>query len=382
MTRVFSFFISLSVFLISCTKDHEVNSDQEILNKYLSLPGHPYNYNQIEVPPFLDKSLIEKQDNTPVDGEVSDQIATLGRVLFYDKNLSINKSVSCASCHHQKFGFSDTARFSKGHANGVTKRHSMGLANARFRTSALYFWDGRANGLEDQVLKPIQDAVEMNLTLDQLIDRVKSQPYYPILFNRAYGSAEVDTGKIASALAQFVRSMQSFKSAYDEGRMFHHRDSSFSNFTDQENFGKLLFFDFNKGNCSGCHATDAFVMDIPRNNGLLLENNGSTDIGQQGSTGDPLDRGKFIAPSLRNIGLRPPYMHDGRFQTLKEVITHYSDGVTWSQTLDPHLHGAQPNSAKRFNLSNAEKEALVAFLKTLTDYTFIEDERFRNPFIE
>lgn len=366
----------------SCRKSDTGLSDQSVINRYLNIPSNPFNYSAISVPDFLDKALIENQDNTPITNDISDDGATLGRVLFYDKNLSINKTISCASCHQQQFGFSDTATFSIGHAGGTTNRHSMALGNSRFRTSGIFFWDGRASTLEVQVLKPIQDGTEMNLTLSQLIERVEAQPYYPILFKRAFGSSGIDTTKIAKALAQFVRSMQSFDSKYDQGRMTTHRDSNFTHYSAQENLGKSLFFDFNKGNCAGCHYSDAFVMDIPRNNGLVSENTGNADIGYQGTTGDALDLGKFIAPSLRNIGVRPPYMHDGRFSTLREVVSHYSEGILWSETLDPHLLGAQPNTAKRFDLTNVEKDAVAAFLHTLTDQTFLEDERFSNPFVE
>ncbi|MFT5513731.1 MAG: cytochrome c peroxidase [Bacteroidia bacterium] len=374
-------FLTIGLLPSSCRENDTGLFDESVINQYLNLPPNPHNYTAITVPDFLDKKLIERQDNTPITNEISDNGATLGRVLFYDKNLSLSKTISCASCHQQQFGFSDTARFSVGHAGDKTKRHSMALANSRFRTSGIFFWDGRASALEVQVLKPIQDATEMNLTLTQLIEMVEAQPYYPILFKRAFGTTSIDTVKIAQALAQFVRSMQSFDSKYDQGRLNDQRDSSFTNFSTQENLGKSLFFNFSKGNCAGCHYSDAFVMDIPRNNGLVSENTSNADIGYLGTTGDPQDLGKFIAPSLRNIGVRPPYMHDGRFATLGEVVSHYSESILWSETLDPHLLGSQPNTAKRFNLNNTEKEALVAFLNTLTDNVIFSDERFSDPFI-
>ncbi len=370
----------LALCIIGC-RDKDLLDDNEVLNQYLNLPDEPYQYASLEIPSYLDRDLIRKQDNTPTDNVITDEGATLGRVLFYDTRLSKNNTISCASCHQQQFGFGDTARFSLGFLGGRTNRHSMGLANARYRVSKLFFWDGRAATLEDQVLMPIQDAEEMGLTLPELVDIVGNQPYYPILFNQAFGSPEISSDKISRALAQFVRSIQSFDSKYDAGRMVHAKDEDFANFSALENFGKTLFFDVRKGNCGGCHYSDAFVLDVPRNNGLdSWENPGSNDIGYQGTTQNNLDQGKFIAPSLRNIAIRPPYMHNGRFTTLDQVVDHYSQNIQWSTTLDAHLQGANQQTALQFNLTQDEKNALVAFMETLTDLTLLNDTRFSNPF--
>ena len=363
----------------SC-RDKDLLQEDEVLKEHLLLPDQPFNY-QVGVPEHLNKELILKQDNTPAEGWVSDEGATLGRVLFYDTKLSANGTIACASCHQQPFGFSDSARFSRGHLGGLTGRHSMGLSNARFRAYGEFFWDARAASLEDQVLMPFQDPVEMGLTLDQLVDIVSSQPYYPILFKRAYGNSEISADRISNALAQFVRSMVSFESRYDEGRKKHRIEEDFRNFTQLENQGKSIFFDVKKGNCGGCHFTEAFVMDVPRNNGLdVWESSNDNDIGYEKTTDNALDRGKFIAPSLRNIAVRPPYMHDGRFKTLREVVNHYSEGIVWSSTLDDHLKSGMPNTPIRLNLSEAEKEALIAFLETLTDQTVLTHPKFSNPF--
>lgn len=367
------------LFISSC-REEPVTSNDEILAQYLNLPQSPYNYQALDVPVHLDKTFIYKQDNTPSDNPTTNEGATLGRVLFYDKILSKNNTIACASCHKQANAFSDTAQFSMGHLGGQTKRHSMGLSNARFRASHLFFWDGRASSIEEQVLMPIQDQVEMGLTLEELVSKIKAQPYYPILFERAYGSTEINSDKIAEALAQFIRSLLSFESKYDDGRVDHEQNEDFSNFTAQENLGKALFFDVKKGNCGGCHLTEAFVADFPRNNGLdAWESSQGNDVGYESVTKDPQDKGKFIPPSLRNIGIRPPYMHDGRFKTLMEVVNHYSDNIQWSNTLDVHLIG-EPGTAKRFNLTPTEKDALVAFMHTLTDQNFISNKKFSNPF--
>ncbi len=352
-----------------------------MLQDYLNLPETPYDYSGIDVPSFLDRNHLFANVNNNPNNPTTDWGATLGRVLFYDVNLSENNTISCASCHKQSLGFSDDKQFSEGFLGGKTGRHSMGLANAQYRGSNLYFWDGRAKGIEEQVLMPIQDEVEMGMHLDTLVSKLGRIEYYPILFAKAFDSEEITYQKIAWALAQFVRSMQSFNSPYDQGRSMHHHDSAFSNYTSEENLGKTLFFDINKGNCGGCHATDAFITDVPRNNGLdVWETTNDKDIGYEKVTGSELDRGKFIAPSLRNIAIRPPYMHDGRFNTLMEVVNHYSDGIIWSNSLDPHLKAQNPNLPIRFNLTEVEKQALVAFMKTLTDEELRRDKRFSNPF--
>lgn len=367
--------------MVTSCRDKDLVTDNEILNQYLNLPDNPYDYASSDIPDYLDKDLILKQDNQPVGNEITNNGATLGRVLFYDKHLSANGTTACASCHKQSLAFGDSSKLSVGHLGGFTGRHSMGLSNARFRAVGIFFWDGRAASLEDQVLMPFQDPVEMGLTLDQLVAKVEEQPYYPILFKRAFGSEEITSEKISRALAQFVRSITSFNSRYDQGRKNHKRLDDFSNFTAEENLGKQLFFDVKKGNCGGCHLSDAFVMDVPRNNGLdVWESPGGKDIGYQKTSGDPLDMGKFIAPSLRNIGIRPPYMHDGRFSSLEDVVNHYSENIQWSSTLDRHLFGTEPNTAVRFNLSVQEKAAMVAFLKTLTDESLTTDPRFSSPF--
>ncbi len=377
---ILTFLVATCICLFGC-RDKDYISDDDILAQYVNLPKVPYAYANISIPEQLDKSLIQQQDNTPVGNEITNWGATLGRVLFYDKLLSRNMSISCASCHIQSIGFSDSAKFSTGFIGGKTGRHSMGIANTRFRVSSIFFWDGRAQTLEEQVLQPIQDTVEMGLSLAALLKRLQKQPYYKVLFKKAYGDTLISVDRTAKSLAQFVRSIQSFNSKYDAGRTNHSKTEDFTNFTAQENIGKAIFFDLKKGNCGGCHYTDGFVMDVPRNNGLdIWETTNDKDVGYENTTSDENDRGKFIAPSLRNIALRPPYMHDGRFATLEQVVDHYSDNIQWSNTLDDHLKATNPNTAVRFNLSNEEKKALVSFLKTLNDNKTTTDHRFTDPF--
>ena len=369
-------FILLAIGLLSCGKDVSLDMGNAMLN----LPEEPHDYSSFEIPGYLDRDLILLQDNTPLDNELDNNVVTLGRVLFYDKLLSVDQSLSCASCHQQQFGFSDTARFSVGFDGQETRRHSMALANIRYRPGATFFWDGRATSIEHQVLQPIEDPVEMNLSLDSAVARIQSTSYYPDLFEKAFGSDEVTRTKIARSLAQFTRALISVGSRYDKGMSIHGRIEDFSNFTAEENFGKALFFNPDKGFCSGCHYTDLFIMDIPRNNGLEWEVSNDLDAGFEEVTGSNLDFRKFIAPSLRNIAVRPPYMHDGRFSTLEQVVRHYSDEIHWSVSLDNHLKSSDPSKAKRFNLDDNEISAIAAFLGTLTDDEFLHDEKFSSPF--
>lgn len=351
----------------------------------LDLPAEPYDYDTVLPQHYREETLgfagqrpATADDNTPGNNPLTDAGATLGRVLFYDKNLSANRTVACASCHKAELGFSDDAVLSEGFEGGQTRRHSMGLVNARFYRSRSFFWDQRAATLEDQVLMPFQDEVEMGMTLDGLIARVEAGDYYPPLFEAAFGDPEVTAGRISRALAQFVRSIVSVSSRYDEGRaQVGHRLADFPNFNAAENRGKWLFSNVppNGGlGCFFCHQGEAFVAIEATNNGLEADFSGDRGYGEV--TGEFRDGSTFKVPSLRNVELRPPYMHDGRFATLEEVIEHYSEDVQRHPNLGPPLIGLGS-----LRLSDPDKAALVAFLKTLTDHSLAEDPRFLDPFV-
>ncbi|MEM9458008.1 MAG: cytochrome c peroxidase [Myxococcota bacterium] len=360
---------------------------------HLDLPWPPYDYDP-ELPAHFETAAVQALDNTPADNPIRDPGATLGRVLFYDVALSANETISCASCHPQSTGFSDTLTLSEGFDGGLTGRNSMGLANARFYAAGHFFWDERADTLEDQVLMPIQDPVEMGLTLEQLVQRVQQQPYYPALFAQAFGDETVDADRISRALAQFVRAMVSYRAPWDEGiAQVNDPTDDFPNYTAQQNLGKAVFF--GPGRCAVCHLEQdgpppppgqplpnraIFMLTEAANNGLdaALDNadNGVGDV-----VGDPGLNGVFKSPSLRNVALTAPYMHDGRFDTLAQVVEHYDSGVQPHPNLDPRLRmpgpGGQP---QRLNLSDPEKAALVEFMHTLTDDALAQDERFADPF--
>jgi cytochrome c peroxidase len=342
----------------------------------LHLPGVPFNYSP-PLPPHYLAPPVRNQDNTPTNNPVTNAGATLGRVLFYDKRLSTNGTVSCASCHQQQVGFSDPRKFSVGFAGGLTGRNSMGLNNARYYARGRFFWDERAATLEDQVLQPIQNAVEMGMTLPALVTRLAAEPFYTNLFTVAFGSPAVDTNRISQALAQFVRSMVSTRSKHDAGV-----GVGFTNFTAQENLGRQIFLgQVGNATCAACHGTDAHTAPNINNNGLEFP---YVDLGVGGITGRAQDNGLFKVPSLRNIELTAPYMHDGRFATLEEVVEFYNSGVVMNPNLPPPLRAppmpGQPPAPLRLNLTAAQKAALVAFLKTLTDTSLTTDVRFSDPF--
>ncbi len=349
---------------------------------YLNLPATPYEYNVL-LPTYYANN-VANVDNTPVTNPTTNHGATLGRVLFYDKNLSINRTVSCSSCHKQNEGFSDSRTLSIGFAGGTTDRHAMTMMNARYYTRGRFFWDERAATLEDQVLQPLQNSVEMGLTAAQISERVTEQPYYNQLFINAFGDNTITNDRISKALAQFVRSIVSYQSKYDIGRAtVNGPNQPFSNFTAQENQGKQLFFTpipQGGGGCAGCHGTEAFISTRPENNGIDLAS--TTDLGVGGVAPiRPNLIGNFKNSSIRNIELTAPYMHDGRFSTLEQVVEHYNSGIQAHPNLSGILKDANGNPV-RLNFSTAQKNALVAFMKTLTDNSIATEARWSNPFCQ
>jgi cytochrome c peroxidase len=337
----------------------------------LRLPDTPYHYADIDLPAHFQAPAAGRFDRTPADNPVTDHGAMLGRVLFYDTRLSANNTVSCGSCHVQKNAFADPNRSSKGFEGKRTDRHGMSLANLRYSVRGRFFWDERARSLEEAVLVPIQSKIEMGQDLTRLTEILAKDEHYPELFQKAFGDRRGTQERIAKALAQFLRSMVSYRSKYDEGRakVASVRDD-FPNFTVQENRGKALFVN----NCASCHlpGQDAhFATVAPANNGLDADFK-TADGGVGDITLDGRDIGRFRSPSLRNVERTAPYMHDGRFDTLEKVIDHYSKEVQPHPNLNPQM--------RRLNFTESEKAALVAFLKTLTDHQFLTDPKFSDPF--
>ena len=370
-------FLLLSALLVWGCQGSPSPTEPALPSRTLRLPTQPHNYAQPALPPFFSGTDLVRADNMPSSNPTTDPGATLGRVLFYDETLSGNRTTSCASCHKIARGFDDDKPLSTGFAGGQTRRNSMALANARFYPRGRFLWDERAETLEAQALLPFQDPVEMGLTLDELVARVQGETYYPPLFEAAFGDPAVTADRISRALAQFIRSMVSYRSRYDQGRAQVTRAAAerFPNFTEQENLGRRIFFGPD-GRCSQCHTTDAFVLVRPHNTGLDAA---TTDAGLQQVTGVARDAAHFKAPSLRNAGLRTFFMHDGRFTTLEEVVEFYNSGVQAHPNLDPALRFG--SEARRLGLTVEEKAALVAFLHTLTDYEMVNDPKFSDPFV-
>jgi cytochrome c peroxidase len=323
---------------------------------------------------------VQGRTNAPIDNPVTDRGAFLGRVLFYDRRLSINERVSCSTCHRQRSGFTDTLRFSIGF-NGTdrTTFRTMRLLNARFYAPGQAFWNRRAGSLEEQVTQPIRNAVEMGFDsthggFDALLTRMDGLGYYSELFTWVYGDSVVSEARIQLALAQFVRSLVSYQSRFDSAwsRVYNAAlpdkglGGPFPDFTQQENRGKQLFIAgpaSGGGGCVSCHVPPTFAL-----------------VGNALSNG--LDSGEtriFKAPALRSLTLSGPFMHDGRFRTLAQVVTHYLSGVKDGPALDTRLRG--PNGLpQRLQFSAADQAALVAFLRTLTDNSVARDPKFADPF--
>ncbi|MEO6386070.1 MAG: cytochrome c peroxidase [Sphingomonas sp.] len=336
------------------------------------------NYSAPPLPAYFDQT-VKALDNGPPRNAVSDRVATLGRVLFYDLQLSTNNRASCASCHQQRVGFTDAMRFSNGISSaGTTDVHAMRLGNIRYWQPGTTFWDRRAASVEDQVLHPIRGLAEMGWgsptnNFAGLIRKMGASGYYPDLFAWAFGSAAITEQRIQQALAQFVRAMISSASRWDDGyaKVFSPTapnralDVDLPNFTPQENRGRRLFMT-GRGEgglgCAACHVPPTFALTADaRSNGL-----------------DAGEKRLFKAPSLRSVGLTGPYMHDGRFATLGEVVDFYDHGVQAGPALDDRLRrGGAP---QRLNLSAEDRAALVAFLLTLNDPALTTGTRFSDPF--
>lgn len=380
--------------LQSCSDDPPytaIDSGEGPINAILNLPDTEYNYGNIVLPPYFYTndngalpSAVTGLDNVG-QNTITDAGATLGRVLFYDRNLSLNRTTACGSCHRAEKSYADSSPLSHGLNGQATRRNSITLINARFYKRGHFFYDERAATLEDQVLMPMLDHSEMDMTEGLILDRIAEQPYYHDLFIKAYGSSVVTLGNVEKALSQFIRSMVSYTSKYDTGRaQVANMADAFPNFTAQENRGKDLFLKpFAQGglNCYNCHYTEAFVCpDIgPVNNGLDAES--TTDLGAFEHYPDkPQLRGAYKIPTLRNIALTGPYMHDGRFNTLTEVVEFYNSGVQNHAQLSPWLKDAD-GLPRKLNLTEEDKAALVRFLNTLTDVTIQADPRWLDPFI-
>lgn len=309
------------------------------------LPATAYNYSNVSFPAHIAASLA-LNDNTPAGNVITDAGATLGRVLFYDKKLSANNTISCSSCHRPEQAFDDSATLSKGFAGGLTARNSMTLLNLRFYKSGKMFWDERAPSLESQVLQPIQNSTEMGMTMAALETKLAGLNYYPPLFEKAFGSTGIDSTKIARALSQFLRSMVTYQSKYDKVKQGQ------ANFTPDEAQGEQLFLTAGAVTCAGCHAPPMFLTSEPAAPFALR------DVNDRGIANED----RFKSGSLRNIAVRSKLFHNGSIANLQAMLGGATPPI-------PN-HTVLPQDAPK----------LLAFLQTLTDQTLQTDPKFSNPF--
>ena len=304
----------------------------------------------------------------PAENPTTVEGVALGRKLFYETLLSGNNTQSCGSCHNQSLSFSDNGNIFSIGIDGIQgTRNAQALINLAFNLR--YFWDGRAESLEVQALEPVPNPIEMHQSWPNAVTKLKNSKNYKNEFYAAFGTYDFDSSHVSKALSQFMRTLISYNSRLDKRLRYE------LNLTPQEMNGFAIFTS-ERGDCFHCHNVDAgrLLTDNQfHNNGL---DSVFSDPGLAGVTGNPSDMGKFLTPTLRNIALTAPYMHDGRFATLEEVVEHYNSGGKPSATVDPLMK----HVGTGLNLSLQDKADLVAFLKTFTDSTFINEPAFKNPF--
>ena len=353
------------------------------------LPGSPtlpatnlvYQDEQLPLPYVFrlsSQSRLPLFDQQRDGNRTTDEGATLGRVLFHDKRLSITNTVACASCHHQSHGFASPEAFNTGVLGIPLRRNSMGLANARYNIQHSWFSDMRATSIEEVARIAMENSEEMGSSLSMTTAKVQAASFYAPLFQAAFGAPEITGPRVLAAIEQYVQSLISYRSKFDRAC------SSMTNdpldcslvLSAQEMRGLDIFRGAGNQHCDSCHGLPGAANIWQANNGLdaVVTDPGTTRPAMQRDGSE----GVFRPASLRNVALTAPYMHDGRFATLREVIDHYDHGVQDSVNLDPFLRS---NGAPiRMNLSDADKDALEAFLRTLTDDDMISDPRFADPF--
>jgi cytochrome c peroxidase len=327
---------------------------------------HPY--------PFPSMVHFPEMPQNP-DNPVTVEGSELGRFLFYDSILSLDYSLACASCHQQKFAFSDgPKRFSTGFQGQLQTRNSPGLFNLAWYEA--YFWDGRSPTLEDQALHPVRSHAELNLDWKTAMKRIAKSDFYRPLFAKVFGTRAPDSTQIAMAIAQFERTLLSHNAKFDS--VFRRE----AYFTADEYAGFLLVNDQTRGDCLHCHTTDSDGRGTTgrfSNNGLDAAERFADfrDPGKAAFSSNPKESGHFKIPSLRNLAYTAPYMHDGRFSTLEEVMKFYSEEVKISPTIDSKMTHQHKGGA---HFSAQEMRQIIAFLNTLNDPVFVEDEKFASPF--
>ncbi len=389
MKRIFlySSLLVMALFIVTSCIKFEEELDTAVLVP--DLPEQAYDY--ISLANKIDSKILGGQFDNSFDSfgpngsfnqiPINNDQATLGRVLFYDQHLSLNDAVSCASCHQQDKAFADGKAASIGFGGKVTPRNSMAIVNVRANNNL--FWDSRVPNLTQLILEPVQNHIEMGMeSVVQLEKKLAEVDYYPALFEKAYGDPSITGERISNSVAQFLSTIASTDAKFDQVR------EGEASFSPLEQLGEQLFFS-PRTQCGSCHAGANFsAPDFP--GGEYGDNNFSFNSSEspKGTANIGLDiiyddngrsDGKFKIPSLRNVGLTAPYMHDGRFETLKEVVEHYDGKIQLHEDLDDKFLDDRGEPI-RLNLSDLEKQALVAFLHTLTDEHITSDVRYSDPF--
>jgi cytochrome c peroxidase len=357
----YNIIILILFFISSCSKDVSLET--------ISPSATPYN---LKFPSYFGSPIISKNNPTTKEGVI------LGRMLFYEKQLSGNNTMSCGSCHKQKFAFSDSTAFSMGIDGINSKRSTMALSNLAWQDK--FFWDGRAASIEEQVPSPIQNPIEMHQDLSGAINKLQATSTYPPLFKAAFGSNVITADRISNAIAQFERTLISSNSKFDQFR----RTGDKNVLTAQEQAGYTLFTthpipEINRrgGNCGDCHSGDLQHNNTFQNNGI---DSIYIDLGLAAITGKDFDSAKFKVPSLRNIALTAPYMHNGRFNTLQEVLLHYNEHVnSKAQLFSPLISASNTGGGNTLDLTPQEINDIIAFLNTLTDISFTTDTTLSDP---
>ena len=347
--NIFYIFLTF-IFIYGCHKyESECDTCEDIVPHPISLT-YPSNF---------------PTPSIPASNELTEEVVNLGRHLFYDPILSNDNTISCASCHKQEYAFGDNTQFSFGVNQSIGERNVPTIINAAFQSN--FDWDGKSNSIEDQAARPIFNEIELhNANWSEVINRIEMSDQYVDLFCAAFGTANIDSLHILMAIAQFERTLISYNSKFDQwlnGQIM---------FTSEELDG-FNIYNTERGDCFHCHPIGLFTDNIFHNNGLDSE---FQDLGRYNITNNMLDQGSFKSPSLRNIEFSAPYMHDGRFTNLEEVIDHYNFGGYDSPTVDPLMKYVGVGLL----LTDQEKSNLKAFLLTLSDPSFIDNPDFSNPF--
>ncbi len=358
MKRSLLLFGLIGLIFIACSNP---DSDPTGSNEYVPVPL------SLDIPPLFQQKLIAPLN--PNDNPLTQEGVALGKKLFFDRRLSGDNSISCASCHNPRNSFTDDTRFSDGIDGIFGTRNSMPLFNLAWNFSDRFTWGGKELGLERQALEPVRNPIEMHSNWSDVANKLQQDSEYPTLFLQVFGTSAIDSTRIAKAIAQFERTLISGNTKFDQYLLGN------ATLTPEELSGFNVFMDEARGDCFHCHGSDnnpLWTDNDFHNNGLDAT---FTDLGLGAVTGDPNDNGKFRSPSLRNLAFTAPYMHDGRFATLEEVINHYSEGLQVSPTVDPLMKKVNEGGVQ---LTAQDKADLKAFLLSLSDNEFINNPNFQN----